>query len=126
MAGESTNVMEMLYNMAADLFSFTTRQDQLEAFQVQTCKNQEEVVNDLREVLNEVINGSRRPERGKNIDPQGGELYSPSDLPLSIGEMATSNSMGGTCSVSASVSLPSSTPTSNLVPPARNTVVGVN
>ncbi|OIT21824.1 hypothetical protein A4A49_56398, partial [Nicotiana attenuata] len=126
MAGESTEVVEMLHKMAADMSSFTARQDQLEAFQARTCKNQEETVNDLREVLNEVIHGSRRLERGKDIDTRGGELYSPSDLPLSIGEMATPNSMGGTCSVSSSISLPSSTPTSNLVPPARNIAVGVN
>lgn len=82
MSDNMNEVMEVLKKISLDMTSFTARQDQLEANQEQTSRNQEEAISELREVLNEVIHGGRRPEWDKFVTHNGGELYSPNGFPI--------------------------------------------
>lgn len=77
MATNMSEVTEALKKISTEVSTFTARQDQLEAIQEQTCRNQEQALSELREVLNEVIHDMERPERDKSVAYSGGELTLP-------------------------------------------------
>lgn len=92
MAKEMNEVMDALHKISTEMSGYAARQDQLEAAQEQSSKQQDESLNNLRQVLNEVIHGGNRPERDKKPLLGDGELYSPSDRPLDFGDLATPSS----------------------------------
>ncbi|OIT20080.1 hypothetical protein A4A49_39442 [Nicotiana attenuata] len=93
MSTEMNEIMNMMQKMSTEMSRFVARQNQLEANHEQVCRGQEEALNEIREVLNEVIHGGKRPERDKNPN-HGEELYSPNDKPFEFGELATPSTTG--------------------------------
>lgn len=76
-------VMNLLQKMSTDMSSFVARQNQLEANHEQSFKGLEEAVSEIRDVLNEVIYGGKKPERDKNMSCTG-ELATPSTTGVNI------------------------------------------
>lgn len=89
MASEMNEVVSALHKISMDISSFTDRHEQLEVVQEQSIRHQEESFSELREVLNEVIHGGKRPERDKKVTHDEGELYSHSDKPFDFEDVAT-------------------------------------
>lgn len=62
-ASEMNEVISILQKISLDMSGYEARQEQLEASHEQSCRTQYEALNKLREVLNEVMKGGKRPER---------------------------------------------------------------
>ncbi|KAJ8538381.1 hypothetical protein K7X08_014921 [Anisodus acutangulus] len=75
-------MMALLQKMAENMASFSINHERLEEKQEQNRKHQEQALRELRDA----ISNGRRPERDKELDISEGELYSPSNPPLIIGE----------------------------------------
>lgn len=89
MATDMNEVVSLLQKLATDVSGFTARQDQLESSQEQSSRIQEEVLGKIRDVLNEVVHGGRRPEGGNSLATTEGVIYSPHDMSFDFGEIMT-------------------------------------
>lgn len=108
MATDVNEVVSLLQKLTTDVSGFIARQDQLEASQEQSSKMQEEALGELKDVLNEVVYGGRRPERGKSLAATEGEIYSPHDMTFDFGEIMTPNASATGRSVTQSIPPPAS------------------
>lgn len=107
MTSKMNEVMNILQKISLDMSNFAARQEQLEINHEQSCRTQDEALNELREVLNEVVLGEKRPERDKELTYNGGELYSPNDKPFDLADLVTpitGGNHGGVPSIPASIS----------------------
>lgn len=107
MTTNMSEVMDVLKKISTKIFGFSARQDLLEAAQEQNSRNQEEVVNELKDVLNEIAHSGRRPKKGKYVTYSGGEIYSPNNKPFDFGDIASPSSNGvNTSAVHVNITVP--------------------